>query len=480
MQPAPSPWIFILTRAAVLAIPVFAALRPVTDADVWWHLRVGEWIAEHGWVTTTDPFSSYGADRPWVAYSWLFEIVLFSLYARLGLTGIVVFRVVMAIAVVVALQRLADRCAKHFAAASMLGLVAAVAVFPLMSERPWLFTILFSTLTLEVVLDVREGTRRWTFWALPLVYAVWANVHIQFVYGFLLHGLGCAAPILDGILRLDPPPQGSWRRLVGLTAACVAATLLNPYHVRIYVVVFEYATQPGPFRVVEELMAFTFREYSHWLALALALLTAFALGRRPLRSSFEPLLFALAVILCFRARRDLWLVVLSAIVILPGVIPARTEPQPSRRREWCVAVVIALLLAVFLGRQRGLTEEKLQAEEREALPERAAKVLQALDEPGPLYNDFNWGGYLIWKAPRHRVSMDGRTNLHGEERIQRSLDTWAGRPGWDSDEELTRAGIVFADVGMPLTTLLRRDERFQKQFRIVHEDDQAVIFVRKR
>jgi len=54
----------------------------------------------------------------------------------------------------------------------------------------------------------------------------------------------------------------------------------------------EYATQPGPFRFVNELKALEFREISDWLMLALAATATFALGRRsvsrPSTSCFWP------------------------------------------------------------------------------------------------------------------------------------------------------------------------------------------------
>jgi hypothetical protein len=464
--------------AAVLFIPVLAAVRPVTDADIWWHLRVGQWIAENGQATANDPFSAGGAGKSWIAYSWLFELAVWHLYDSLGLLGVIVYRVLMAVAVVASFQRLAMRCDKRFLVSTLLSVLAALAVFPLMNERPWLFTILFTALTLEVVLDLRAGQRRWTFWLLPFAYAVWANVHIQFVYGFLILGLGALAPAVDRLLGWGKQGHSSWKPLLGLSLACFLATFLNPYHVRLYGVVLEYATQPFPFQVVNELMAFTFRESWAWLMLGLSLLTAFALGRRQDLSSFELLLFILAAMLCFRARRDLWMIVLAAIVILPGLVPPWTGWQSefvAGRGLRFAALGLALGFALFLGWARGLSEQKLREEEAKLFPAKAAEWLENSAEEGPLFNHFNWGGYLIWKCLRLPVSIDGRTNLHGEGRIARSLKTWGGFPGWDEDEELQAAAIVFAEVGTPLVSLLRRDARFAN----VYEDEQAVIFMRR-
>jgi hypothetical protein len=115
----------------------------------------------------------------------------------------------------------------------------------------------------------------------------------------------------------------------------------------------------------------------------------------------------------------------------------------------------------------------LTREEAETFPEHAAEFVESRPLSGPLYNDFNWGGYLIWRLPEFQVSMDGRTNLHGDRRFARSYATWSGMRDWATDPELSQAKIVIGSVNFPLTSLLRFDPRF----RLVYEDRLAVVFV---
>ena len=90
-------------------LPAVAAIRPVLDPDIWWHLRTGQWIVEHGAVLTTDPFSSYGMGKPWIAYSWLFEILIYSLYQAFGLLGLMLYAVVFSVMIAAALRALVGR-----------------------------------------------------------------------------------------------------------------------------------------------------------------------------------------------------------------------------------------------------------------------------------------------------------------------------------------------------------------------------------
>ncbi|HMB08573.1 MAG TPA: hypothetical protein VKP69_33185, partial [Isosphaeraceae bacterium] len=96
----------LLMVVALCVPPAAVVMRPVTDPDIWWHLRTGQWIVEHGAVPITDPFSSFGLGKPWVAYSWLFEVLVYGLYRWLGLFGIILYRVVLTFAFALSVHRL--------------------------------------------------------------------------------------------------------------------------------------------------------------------------------------------------------------------------------------------------------------------------------------------------------------------------------------------------------------------------------------
>jgi hypothetical protein len=91
---------------------------------------------------------------------------------------------------------------------------------------------------------------------------------------------------------------------------------------------------------------------------------------------------------------------------------------------------------------------------------------------GPVYDDYSWGGYLIWN-PGLPVVIDGRQNVYGDERINRNIATWSGVPHWASDPDLKTAGVVIGPVNAPLTQLLRLSPAFD----LAYEDHVAAVFV---
>src|SRR5208337_3252026 len=75
----------LLTGVGVIA---FQSKYCVLDADIGWHLKVGDWIIDHLAVPHTGILSRTAANRPWVAYSWGYELMLSRAYAtRIGRTA---------------------------------------------------------------------------------------------------------------------------------------------------------------------------------------------------------------------------------------------------------------------------------------------------------------------------------------------------------------------------------------------------------
>ena len=460
-------------------IPASQAMIPLIDPDIWWHFRTGQWIFSHGQVPVTDPFSAYGMGKPWVAYSWLFEILVYTLFTKLGLMGILVFTVLMSLLIAIVLHGALRRAGLPFIAEMFSVAVALVAMNNLISPRPWLFSILFFTVELFILFHVRRTAKISLLLALPPLFVLWANLHIQFIYGLAVLGLFLIEVFLlhTPSLSLYPRhrPSISPRRASLLLLTCLVATLITPYHFRLYTPILEYIGQTGAFQVVMELLPLSFRDLTDWLVIGLAIVAAFVLGWQRAWLPFPTLLLLMGTFLAFRARRDVWVLVLAALFIISEFGRfVSSEPSFGFTKLRAICVIVALTVAMYLiGLRRQISEQQLESVVERKFPVAAVKFIDEKSYSGPLYNHFNWGGYLIWTLPSLPVSMDGRTNLHGDRRIERSLNTWSGLKGWELDPELMKARLVIGGVNQALTSLMRTDSRFK----LVYEDAIAVVFV---
>jgi hypothetical protein len=455
------------------------AMSPIDDPDVWWRFRTGQWIVENHSVPLEDHFSIYAMGKPWIEYSWLFEVFIYVAHALFSLPGVVYSVVGMALAITFMAHQLVRRFALPLWAEVALVAVAMGAIKPLMTPRPWLFTIGLFSLELLIIDRVRESGKSQLLWTLPFVFALWANLHIQFVYGLAVLGLlSLEAPLAIAFRRAGiemEAPALAPRPLMLVLLACTTATLLTPYHYLLYKQIFEYIGQTGAFLNISELHPMFFRSLDSWLVLLLTLAAAFISGWRRKWPPFPTLVLLMAAILAFRSRRDAWVLALAAIWVIGDSARALWQGRPfvfTKGQILASAVAVAVVLfAVSIARQ--ISDANLQAIVEEKFPARAVNYVKANQLPGPLFNDYDWGGFLLWSLPRLPVAIDGRLNLYGDERLERSLNTWQGGPGWNSDPDLRSARLVIANKRRMLASLLRSHPRY----RIAYEDNVAVVFV---
>lgn len=472
----------LLTAVLGVALSLSLQFSLVTDPDIWWHLRTGQWILTHGAIPQTDPFSSLGDNVSWVAYSWLFAVILYGFYQAWGLLGIVIYTLALTLLISLALLWLTHQRAQHVS--TSIGLTAAgmLACVPLWMPRSWLFTILFFLLELILLDSARQTGKRSRLYWLPLLFAVWANLHIQFIYGLLPLVLWLCEPWLEQCCQrpfayqnLRPRfARGSW----GVVFACVGATLLTPYHWRLYQTLLEIVRQKGMYQYIEELQSLSFRDPSHWIVLALVLGAVFALGWQRGGKPLPVLLLLVGALLAFRAQREVWVVVIAAVWLLATARTAtasQVQPTPLLLSVFQVPVILALsgLLLWAMIQRHQISATSLQQKLARSYPVAAAQFVAERNYPGPLYNHFNWGGFLMWNLPHLRVAMDGRANFYGDQRIQRSIATWNGTAKWAEDPQLANARLVIADVTMPLASLLACDSRFER----VYRDEVAAVFI---
>jgi hypothetical protein len=101
----------VILLALLFLCPGLMSLRGscADDLDIWWHLRTGEWMLLHHAVPHVDAFSGPAAGQPWLAYSWLFELIVAKLFFWKGLVGLAVYTLAMILAVTVALYRMVRR-----------------------------------------------------------------------------------------------------------------------------------------------------------------------------------------------------------------------------------------------------------------------------------------------------------------------------------------------------------------------------------
>lgn len=469
---------------AILAVGLFVmSARNVVDPDIWWHLRTGQMIVQTHTIPHVDPYSFPHSGDPWVDHEWLSQIIIFGIYRFGGFNGLIL---AFPLLIAVALGMLFVRCPGKPFIAGLCAVCGALASAPSWGVRPQMFTFLLASLLLWALEQSYERPGL-LWWIVPLM-LLWVNLHAGYALGIVFLLLFLVGNFLDAALR---PAEGVrlWshsKRLIVVFGLCVLVVPLNPNGFRMYRYPLETLQSSAMQEYISEWASPNFHqaEYAATLVLILAIVLFGALSPRRLRPR-ELLLLSVMAYAALRSVRHIPVFVLVAAPILAALIQSwlgekhaswlapSTTLTPAKLGLNGVLLVAFLFFAAFrivyvLRNQEHAAKEKYPAD----------AVARLLSDPaqGPVLNDYNWGGYLIWKAyPTYRVFIDGRADVYGDTFMNAFAATYYVRGGdWQASLEKWRIHSVLLPPDAPLVTALQDLPGWKNTYR----DSQGVILTK--
>jgi hypothetical protein len=258
-----------------VALPALAALLvPMPSIDLAYHLRAGASILAGEGIPTTDTWTFTVAGAPWLDQQWGAQVLLAGVYQVAGWTGLALLRAVLVGATFWLVNQTLRSMSCAARPAALITLLSFVVATPALALRPQLFAIVLFAATLLILAERRAYGRR--LWLIPVIAALWANLHGSFPLAIVLVGLGWVDEIARRaaarrireqapIGRHEPPawiaagadrqatsepnrPSGRLNASTGLAlvgAVSALATLLNPFGVDAWRYVVNLAANPS-------------------------------------------------------------------------------------------------------------------------------------------------------------------------------------------------------------------------------------------
>jgi hypothetical protein len=446
------------------------------DPDLWWHLQAGQDIVQSQSIPKVDTYSFTKLGSEWVAHEWLSEVVMFFIYKASGWGGLLF---VFSVLITVTLYLTYRRCEGKPYAAALAILLAAGSSSPLFGIRPQMITLLLVTIFIGLLTrysDDGEGKRLWCM--VPIMF-LWVNLHGGYVIGLGLIGLYIISLLLDRKWHLVPR--------LGLMLLITAAVVpLNPNGFRMFIYPFETLGLAAT-SFIDEWASPNFHQlmFLPFALLLFGLLGALALSARRPRLG-ELFLLLMTAFGALRSARHIPIFTLIATPILArhvwdimvshGWDKRFTGIEAPATGFALVFNLIFLLAPATLGVVRVSDFVVNQpAYEAKNYPQAAVNFLLEKQLPGPIYNRYGWGGYLIRRLyPNYRVYIDGRADVYGDSFTVEAVRTYDGYPQWRKPLERLGIRTVIIAPDAPLSSLLREADGWTKTY----EDKQAVIFTR--
>jgi hypothetical protein len=512
-----SPWRRFARPEAGIFLAVWLLLlvagqsRLFRDPGTFWHTRVGEIVLDSGQLVHNDPFSFTSRDlkgapgESWIPHQWLGEIIMAVLY-RLGGWD------VLQLVTVTILAGLYTWIAHRLIVAGLhWSLAASIMVLPIAAGashfhiRPHLATMVFFGTTFAFLLDFEAGRieLRRLFWLVP-VYVFWINLHGGMLGGLITIGLALAGWTAFRLLGWDSPVKNArtFGVLTLLIGACATTAFVNPYGWRLPGVWLNIMEQKRLTEMIIEHAPLDPMQADGMMVLCVGFVYLIVFGeatRRRWQRGERPRLvwllpFVWLYLACTRIRHA------SLFGIAAGLGIADMFPETS----WAEAITKAgsdlfdaargkaaqkpgilpfltpalVVLAAFGLKAKGVGDLAMFGAgwadfNPTTCPKEMTPFLATEPEGTPIFNELNFGGYLIFFAPKVRVFLDDRCELYGEDFL---LEYSAAERDLDRVERFLKPfkfNVALTQHGTAFEAYFR-----DRGWEVVHEGPTATLFRR--
>ena len=510
LVPSIADCVFILALLIVTLVWARPALN--TDGDAGRHIRVGETILQRGGLFYEDFFSHTMAGEDFVPYEWGSEVLTALAHRAGGLPGVVILHGLVVATAWFLLALLLRRRGVDPLLTFLVSIAATAASAFHWLARPHVFSFVGAILTLwllesdgrtdETSNRVESGHKtirpsgprnvRHLLTTL-LLFAVWANLHGGFLFGLVLIGMYLVGGSLEILLGNG---EVVWRSRLAhhtlILLAAIAGAALNPSGFGLFAHVTGYLGKTYLVNMTNEYMSPDFHLWfgRAFLLLLLALILGVLLSRR--RPSWPTIVVFLGTLaFALHSARNIPLFCLTSLPLLAVHLDAEWRElrwRPLERIRVGIAIgdgqaraggwmagfaAVFLLLLVNSGRLTGVPVVVADYDPT-IFPVGAVRRAREAGLEGRLFNQFIWGGYILYAWPEQRVFIDGQTDFYGEELTREYGEVISVGKTWRERLASRRISLILAPTGSPLGAQVIREENW----RTWHIDSTATLFVR--
>jgi hypothetical protein len=390
----------------------------LTTADLGRHIQNGRVIIHGSWqdkwaVLHTNFYSYTLPNQPFVNHHWLSGVVFYLIWKIVGFVGLSVWYVLFGLITLWLFFDVARKASNFWIASG-----ATIVVVPLMASRaevrPEMFSYFFTGVFFWLLWHWRVGKLAHNrLLVLPALMVLWVNLHIGFVFGFLVLG----AFGLEQVIKLSQKKPNGFVQLLIISGLCLAAGLINPFGYKILIYPFLIFKNYGYLIVENQSVKFleniNFTAGQHFLlfkamvGLALAGFIAVAITAWRKLDVAQLVVIVITGGMAYLAIRNF---PSFAFFVLPAVAgniylfkPKEVHPAYASALALCGLAIVALSL--FYQRQDFVLIKPALGFGLLPGVEASADFFKRNNIQGPIFNNYDVGGYLIYSL--------GKTNQHG-------------------------------------------------------------------
>lgn len=376
--------------------------------DLGRHLKVGEIIVACKCVPDTNLFSFVEPNHMFINHHWFSEVLMYMLHSAFGLSSLLTVKILSVLISFGIVLWIAYQKSQWYIVAS-LGVLYAFIFSERFYTRPELISFLFLSVFLWCIYQYQKHKKIQYLIALPFLEIVWVNSHIYFPVGAGLVGLLVVTEYFK-TRRISVP-------LLFIGGASLLAMVINPHGVKGALYPLTILNSYG-YTIVENqniffLNTFFFnpRILMFEIIVSVFFVLIFLLRRR--NDLFWMSVSTLATLSAFLMIRNFSLFVLATLPYfvwsLNTFMSRVSEDRQKAFRVGCVVLAVISIGWIMLYRFSSPFAWFSYAQSAE----KAVDFYKNARITGPIFNNFDIGGYLIYTLyPQEKVFVDGRPEAY--------------------------------------------------------------------
>lgn len=417
---------FLIT-AMLLVFGIIITLMKLIPNDYWWHVKAGEYIVKNKSIPFTDVFSWYGIENNlyWHSHEWLSEVFIYIADLAGGFVGVVIFITICVSSLFIFLYLAnKEKYEKHFTFTFFWIIFGAVLFGRVISPRPHMISFLLFAFTLSVLFKYREDEDSKIIWFLPLISIAWVNFHggssnLPYVLAiiFVITGL---FDFNIGRLKFDKISKKQIKNYLLASLIAFLCLIINPHGIDM--ITYPYANMSDTIMlnlilewrspdlkkitdlvyilpIIVSVLAFI-KTKKEILFVDLTMIGAFSyLTLKSVR--FSMLLYITVTFVIYRYLEDIKIENMKI-----NIVNEMIELFPKAIEKISIIFVgsgiVFLSLMIFTNSNKDLFKSDIISDE----------IITYIKEVNPdrLYNDYNYGGYLIYNDIKPMI--DGRADMY--------------------------------------------------------------------
>jgi hypothetical protein len=503
---------FVFGLLAVFLVLVFMAssYKVSGDDDFFWHLATGRFVVENKYVPDKDIFGYLTVNDDWIPFEWGWDVISYGLYSIWGYDLILVFRSLIFCTVFFILYMLFRKFKINSFISIIILFLLLVAIMDRLSPRPHIFTYLFFSLILYVLLSFKYKEReKYYKWIniLPVIFLFWGNIHMGVLAGGLFLFIFTVSEIIiyyrsnyyrnTGILPLT---KQMLQRLIILSFLSAVVLLINPHGINTYI----YAYGHTKMKLLESInewknpfspgmdFGFIITLYKIFLFSGVLVLI-YGFIKKDLLFIMVYTGFLAYSVRAIRFTVDYEIIIAFFIVFSLNYFLRNSFSRLKERSKSFFAVTNTIIILFFIYIISMIPSNKIYEKLQyyriygwgindDYLAIQLMDFMKTNDIRGRPFNHFGTGGTLVWYFPDQKDFLDSR-NLN--DRIFNEYQyIYSMKPGFDKKlDEYGVDYIIYLDPDLirrpnDLKSFITSYASRNDNWKLVFWDDKSMLFLR--